>query len=389
MTWFNIKFKTLGIDAGLTYVTLGNLGSAALGAFFWFVLASLLMAEDYGILNYYLAYTFIFGAVALLGLNPAVTTYLAKGVEKVKYQSNLLAIASSAAFVTPLIFLTGSMAVGALLIASALFQMSVAELLGRKMYKEYMIILSGQRAAQIALGISLYFLYSIDGVIIGYALAFLVFSYRYLMSIGKMRFEMSHIRSNFRFVMHSYAMELARTVSMFSDKLLIAPLFGFAVLGLYQLGAQFLLFLGMLPTIFYHYLLPQEASGVHPKRLGKLGFAVASMLAVVFVFTVPWIIETFFPNFTDSIPAAQIMSIGIIPMTVTSTLSSRFLGTERSRPVFIGAAIYVAVQYTSIIILGNALGIVGLAFSLVVALTAQAVYLLASRLRASVIEKSL
>jgi len=383
MTWFNAKiFKPLGIDRGLTYVTIGNLGSAVLGAVFWLILASMLIAESYGVLNYYLASTFIFGTVALLGLNPTVTTYLAKGVEKVKYQSNLLAIISSVAFIGPLILLTGYLPLSMLLIGVALFQMSVAELLGRKMYKEYTFILVGQRAAQILLGISLYFVYGIDGVILGYTLAFLAFSYRYMITIKNFRLDLAYIRSNFKFMMHSYALELSRTISMFSDKLLIAPLFGFTVLGLYQLGAQFLLFLGMVPTIFYHYLLPEEASGTHSKRLGVGGFIVSSILAIGFVASVPWIITTLFPNFTDSILAAQLMSMGIIPMTVTSTLSSRFLGMERSRPVFIGAVIYVATQYITIVILGNIFGMVGLALSLIIALTVQAVYLLgASKLQ--------
>ena len=379
MSWFNIKiFKPLGIDHGLAYVTIGNIGSAVLGAVFWLILASMLIAESYGVLNYYLASTFIFGTIALLGLNPTVTTYLAKGVEKVKYQANLMALLSSVAFIAPLILLTGYLQLGMLLIGVAFFQMSVAELLGRKMYKEYTFIFVGQRSAQIVLGISLYFVYGIDGVILGYTLAFLAFSYRYLITIKNFRLDFSQIRTNFKFMMHSYAMELARTISMFSDKLLIAPLFGFTVLGLYQLGAQFLLFLGMVPTIFYHYLLPQEASGIHSRRISLSGFVISSILAIVFVLSVPWIITTFFPNFTDSMLAAQLMSIGIIPMTITSTLSSRFLGMERSRPVLIGATIYIVTQYTTIIMLGNIFGIVGLALSLIIALTAQAAYLLAT-----------
>jgi len=388
MSWFNIKiFKPLGIDHGLAYVTIGNIGSAVLGAVFWLILASMLIAESYGVLNYYLASTFIFGTVALLGLNPTVTTYLAKGVEKVKYQANLMALLSSVAFIAPLILLTGYLQLGMLLIGVAFFQMSVAELLGRKMYKEYTFIFVGQRSAQIVLGISLYFVYGIDGVILGYTLAFLAFSYRYLITIKNFRPDFSYMRSNFKFMMHSYAMELARTISMFSDKLLIAPLFGFTVLGLYQLGAQFLLFLGMVPTILYHYLLSQEASGIHSKRIGIGGFIVSSILAVGFVVSVPWIITTFFPNFADSILATQLMSMGIVPMAVTSTLSSRFLGMERSRPVFIGATIYVVTQYTTIIVLGNAFGIVGLALSLIIALTAQAVYLVvASKLQKPVVK---
>jgi O-antigen/teichoic acid export membrane protein len=389
MNWFNIKiFKSLGVDNGLTYVTLGNIGSGVLGALFWLILASLLIAESYGQLNYLLASTFIFGTVALLGLNPLITTYIAKGNEKIKYQSNTLALVSSIAFIAPLILLTGYMQLSILLIGVAFFQMSMAELLGRKNYKEYALILVGQRAAQIALGISLYFLYGIDGVIFGYTISFMAFSYRYFFTVKNFTFDIRQIRSNFRFMMHGYAMELTRTVSMFSDKLLIAPLFGFAVLGFYQLGAQFLLFLGMVPTILYHYLLPQEASGIHSRKIGIGAFAISSILAICFVAVLPWIIKSFFPNFVDSIFPAQLMSIGIIPMTVTSILSSRFLGMERSKPVFIGALIYVLTQYTTIIILGNMLGIAGLALSLLISLTVQSLYLLAAdRLQKQMIVK--
>ena len=91
MNWINSKiFKLLGVDSGLAYVTLGNLGSAILVALFRLILASLLIAESYGQLNYLLASTFIFGTAALLGLNPTVITFTAKGNKKIKHQSNML-----------------------------------------------------------------------------------------------------------------------------------------------------------------------------------------------------------------------------------------------------------------------------------------------------------
>ncbi|MEM2760041.1 MAG: oligosaccharide flippase family protein [Nitrososphaerales archaeon] len=376
MGWLNAKLKLSRLDNGFAYVTLGNLCSGVLGAIFWLILASMLIAEGYGQLNYLLSLTFIFGTVALLGLNPTVTTFMAKGNRRIRYQANTLALVSSMAFIAPLILLTGYVFLSVLLIGVAFFHMSMAEILGRKQYKEYMLILAGQRAVQIAFGISVYFLLGIDGIILGYTISFLAFSYRYFLTVKYLRPSIQEIRSNFKFTMHSYAMELARTVSMFSDKLLIAPLFGFTMLGIYQLGAQFLIFLGMIPTILYHYLLPQEASGIHSRKISLGAFAISSILAIGFIAAVPWIITNFFPNFADSILPAQIMSMGIVPLTITSILGSRFLGMEQSRPVFIGAIVYVATQYVTIMILGNMLGIVGLALSLIIALTAQAACLL-------------
>lgn len=65
--------------------------------------------------------------------------------------------------------------------------------------------------------------------------------------------------------------------------------------------------------------------------------------------------------------------------SVQTFVHSFSINLERSRPVFIGAAIYVATQYASIAILGKMFGIVGLALSLIIALTVQSVYLLAAR----------
>ena len=69
------------------------------------------------------------------------------------------------------------------------------------------------------------------------------------------------------------------------------------------------------------------------------------------------------------------MSIGIIPMSLIAILNSSLLGRERSTPVFIGAAIFLAVQTILVITLGNIMGMIGLSIAMVAALGAEAVYL--------------
>lgn len=81
-------------DVGLVYTTLGGLGSTLLGAFFWFILASILEVENYGLVNYYIALASIFAALGTMGLNTTVTTYLAKGEREILYEANSLPLIS-------------------------------------------------------------------------------------------------------------------------------------------------------------------------------------------------------------------------------------------------------------------------------------------------------
>lgn len=269
--------KILGIsklDSGLAYLGAGNLSASILGALFWFALASILATEDYGRLNYYLAIAFILSSVSLLGLNTTVITYLAKGVEKIRYQANLIVLFSNSIIFLLLLIFMNYLPLSLLLIAISFFMMSVAEFLGRRLYKKYSFLVIAQRASQIALSIGLYFLIGWDGILIGYAIAALIFSYRFFRSFRNFSITISELKPRFAFMTHSYSLGLSQSLTAYADKLIIAPLFGFAVLGLYQLGFQFLMFLAIIPTSLYQYLLPQESAGVERRKVRFAGLEI-------------------------------------------------------------------------------------------------------------------
>ena len=85
--WLNRFIKE---NIGLAYTTIGGLCSALLGAFFWFIIASILDVNNYGLLNYYIALASIFAALGTIGLDTTITTYLAKGEEEILYEANFL-----------------------------------------------------------------------------------------------------------------------------------------------------------------------------------------------------------------------------------------------------------------------------------------------------------
>ena len=364
-------------EIGLVYTTLGNMGSSFLGGLFWLVLASLLEVESYGLVNYYIALGSIFAAVALTGLDATVITYMAKGDEHINYQANSLVLISGLSVGLVLSFF--QMGSGLLAVAMVFFMMALAEALGRKRYREYAFLSVGQRLAQISLSLLLYFQFGIMGIVAGYFLGNLVFSYRYFRSISNFTLKIDSVKEKRNFALHSYGFNLIRNFTNYLDKIIIGPLFGYFVLGLYQLGFQFFMFLSIIPLSLYYYLLPEESSGNNKAKIKQIGFGLAVVAAVLAFFTLPYFIEILFPSFVGAILVVRIMSLAIIPSTIVAVMNASLLGRGESRVVLIAGLIYLSSLIVGVIALGGALGALGLALTLVVAQSIQAIVLLVRR----------
>ena len=363
-------------ESGIFYVAIGNLASSVLGAVFWLILASLLTVHDYGQINYYVASMSIASSIGLLGIHTAITTFLSKGEVHIRNQAIGIVLISNAIISLILFTLFQFGLVTLMFVGITFFTLSISEMLGLGRYKEYAITLSAQRAAQLVVAIGLYYAFGIQGLILGYALSSLIFGYKFILSLKCLEFSFGDIRSKSKFVIHAFSTDMARNLTAFSDKLIIAPLFGFAILGYYQIGAQFLQFLGVIPSILYYYILPEHARGADKNNLFRTGIVVASSVAAIFFLSAPFIIDRMFPSFHDSILATQIMIVGTVPLTISLTINAKMLASENSKYVLFAAIIYTSSQFALIYILGRALGITGLALSTLIALIAEAIYLL-------------
>ncbi len=374
IAWFKGFIKT---EIGLVYTTLGTMGSSLLGGLFWLVLASLLDVESYGLTNYYIALASVFAAVALLGLDATIITYMAKGEQQIRYQANSLILISG--LIISVFLSAFQWSSGVLAIAMVFFMMAIAEALGKKKYREYAFLSIGQRIAQISLSLLLYFPFGILGVVFGYFLGNLIFSYRYIKFIPNFTLKIDSVKEKRNFALHSYGFNLIRNFTTYLDKIIIAPLFGYYALGLYQLGFQFFMFLSIIPLSLYYYLLPEESSGQNKRKIKFVGFSFAVIASITAFFLTPTLIEKFFPSFTDSILIVRIMSLAIIPSTIVSVLNASFLGAGKSKTVLIAGLIYIASLIIALLTLGRVMGGLGLAITLVIAQTIQALFLLFSK----------
>jgi len=196
-----------------------------------------------------------------------------------------------------------------------------------------------------------------------------------------MRINFSLIKPRIRFIGNNYFMSILAITSGQVDKIVVAPLLGFAILGNWSLAYQAIAVMSILPNVFQKYLLPQESTGVKNKKPKIVVIVFSVFVAILGILVGPILITEFFPKFTEAVDAIRIMSVALIPTTIAVILEAEFLGKEKSGVVLIGTAILVTSLIIGMIVLGSLMGIEGIAYSFVIAHTAKTSFYLIKKLR--------
>ena len=368
MKEFLKKFKDLGI------VGIGNITASLISGIFWFYFASLLGAEQYGEVSYYISIAVIASTLSFLGLGNAIIVYTAKG-EKIQPPIFLVGIISSIITLIAVFLIFSQIGMSLYIVGYVIFSLATSEILGKKQYKNYSSYLVTQKILMVGFSLFFYYYMGLEGVILGIALSFFPYIKRIYSSMKNDKIDFSLVRPRIGFIINSYALDLSRTFSGYTDKLIVAPLFGFAILGNYQLGIQVLAVLTILPGIVYQYILPRDSSGDSNKKLKKLTITISIILAGLGFILAPIVLPILFPKYTEAIEVIQIASISVIPSTINLMYISKFLGNELSKVVLIGSGIFLSVQIVSILILGELFGVNGVAAALVLGASAEAIFL--------------
>ena len=368
MKEFLKKFKDLGV------VGIGNITASLISGIFWFYFASLLGAEQYGEVSYYISIAVIASTLSFLGLGNAIIVYTAKG-EKIQPPIFVVGTISSIITLVAVFLIFSQIGMSLYIVGYVIFSLATSEILGKKQYKNYSSYLITQKILMVGFSLFFYYYIGLEGVILGIALSFFPYIKRIYSSIKNDKIDFTLIRPRVGFIINSYALDLSRTFSGYTDKLIVAPLFGFAILGNYQLGIQVLAVLTILPGIVYQYILPRDSSGDSNKKLKKLTILVSVILAGLGFILAPLVLPILFPKYTEAIEVIQIVSLSVIPSTVNLMYISKFLGNELSKIVLIGSGIFLSIQIISIFILGELFGVNGVAIALVLGASAEAIFL--------------
>lgn len=363
------KFK------GLTAMSSAYILSQAIAGFFWLFIARLLGTEHYGQVSYYIAIASITTTISFLGAGNTLLVYTAKGI-KIQSTIYFIVIISSIIASIILFLMFYNVGVSLFVVGNVIFGLITNELLGLKLYKKYSIYLISQKVMMVGLALAMYYIMGINGLILGMALSFFPSMIRIHHVFRESKIDFSILKSHGGFIINSYMLDISRAFNGTIDKIIIAPMLGFALLGNYQLGIQALSILTLIPSIVYGYILPHDASGNPNKRLKFLTILFAGGMTIIGLVLSPIVLPALFPKFNEAIVVIQILSLSIVPTTIILTYISKLLGNEKPRIVLIGSVIFLTVEIITIIILGKIYGVNGVAASFVLSVFSELAYLI-------------
>ena len=385
MDWKSIK-QIKGLKS-ISQIGAATAGGNAIAAFFWIYMADFMGQEDYGELGYLLSIAGIASTISILGGQWTMSVYTAKGIQ-IESSLYFISIITSTISAAVLYFLFENVGISVYVVGLVVFNLFIAEILGKKQYKKYSKIFFSQKIILVTLAIILYYILGVEGVLLAYGLSYLVFTSRIISTLKNRDFNFELLRKHFKFWMNNYVYELSSTARNQIDILLIGPLFGFALLGNYFLGLQVLSLFLILPLIIFRYTLPEDSSGSSTKQIKIMAIVASIGLALLGIFVAPEIIPLVLPEYTDVIDLIPLLSIAIIPRTTTAMLMSGFLAKENNKYLVLGNVISISVLVLGILYFPQYFDVVGLGIAYVLGVTAQTIYLIVVHLRITKIQSS-
>jgi len=367
--------KKIQKSKNLTALGSSYILSNAISAIFWLFLASILDVDQYGELGYLLAIVGTVGAFGLIGSNNTLVVYVAKGV-KIQATVFFITLIAGITLSIGLLVFTQNIFISFYPLATIIFSTVIFDLLGKKAFINYGKYLIIQRILMVIFALVFLEIWGINGIIFGYTLSFAVFSFLIYKAFqeGKIDFKLLKDRKNF--ILNSYGSHVLEVISINIDKLIIFPMFGALILGPYQLGFQIFVVLMILPHIVVQYTLPHDATGIKNKSLKKYTMIISGIMTGLTIILSPILIPIVFPKYIEAIEVIQVMGFSLVPSALTLILTSELLGKENSKSVMVGVIVAIIALIIGIIILGEYMGLLGLAYSLVIARSLQCITLL-------------
>ena len=372
-TWNNIKDSIIR-KKGLLSIGFADIVGSAISGLFWLYIASQVNPDVFGELIYFISIAGLAQLVSLIGSSNALTVYTAKNVkiQSTLFLISLLATAISLATIT---IFYNRIDAGLLAVGFVLFSLVNSVILGNKLFVKYSKLVLSQKILTLILGLGLYFVFDVYGIIYGLALSYIPHLIIFVKEFSRTKIDFTLLKTRRGFIINNYVMNLTAGLGGTVDKLIIAPVLGFALLGNYSLAAQMLTMMMMFSAVVYKYLLPLDASGESNKKIRQIALVISIIIAILGVTILPNVIDWLFPKFIDAKDAIQIMSLGVVPGTISILYGSKFLGMEKSKIVMITKLVSLGIVIGGFLYFGPIYGTVGLAWIIVTALTWESIFL--------------
>ena len=350
-----------------------SIAGSGISAIFWIYLAVLMGAENYGELAFYISIASVATSISFIGGPAAITVLVAK---KIKIESTIYFLSITASIISGIVLYIAFTNIGLSIyvLGAVIYNLSVSELLGRKRYREYSIYFTLQKILFVILALVLYYVIGPDGVLIGIGLSFMPFLIQIYSGFRNHSISFQLLKTKWKFVTNNFFIDLSVVLNNQVDRLIIGPMFGFVILGNYYLAIQVLMVLTLVPEIVRKYTIPEDSSGVNTTKIKIITVGFSFVLAAIGILVVPQILPIFFSEYNESVELIPLISLTIIPATISGLYNSKFLAHEKSNYVVIINIVSTIVLISGVFILGQFLGVIGLAYSFLLSNIVKAVF---------------
>jgi len=357
----------------LQFISIANISGKIISGLFWFYVATLMVAEEYGQISYFIAIAVLATRISLIGSGQTITVYLAK---KIPIHTPLIIITSILSTISAIIVyvIFQDIVISIYILLMTLYDVAIAILLGNQFFNKYSKYFITQKICATGFGLLLYQLMGTSGLILGIGLSFLILFPVIINSFKKSNVDFSLIKPRFGFMMNNYGLTIEKIFAGQVDKIIIVSILGFATVGNFHLGIQVLSIMMILPVVVFQYTLPRDAKGISNKQIKKITIIISIIFAILGIILAPIILPTIFPKYAEVVEIVQILSIYIIPNTINTTIISNYLGKEKSKIVLIGQSISISTYVLGILTLGTELGINGIAIAYVLSGIVQTIF---------------
>jgi len=372
--WNVIKEK-FQRENGIFSIGFSDILGSGISAIFWLYLASIIDPGDYGEIHYFLGIAGMAQIFSMFGNPHALTVYSAKN-ENIQSTLFVLSIIPTIVSCVIIIIIFSRFDAGILVIGYVVFESVNSVILGRKYYRNYAKMILVQKSLTMILGISAFHIFGPEGIIFALALTFIPHLMIFLKEFKNTKIDFQLLKPKKNFLINNYVMNVLGSFGGQIDKIILAPLLGFTLLGNYSLSLQIFTILVVFSSIVFKFILPQDASGKSNEKLKKATILIATCISVLGYFVLPEIIIQFFPKFLDAVDAIAIMSLAVVPEAITMLYVSKMLGQEKSKSILIAKLIGLITIISGFIIFGPIFGITGLAWVMVTAISLQSIFLI-------------
>jgi O-antigen/teichoic acid export membrane protein len=368
----NFKNK-IPINNGLLTLGSSNLFAYAIFGLFWFFLARYLGPDEYGEVSYFYAIGIVIIAVSTVGLQTGIVVFSSKEPKTVNSFLTLGLILSIIASTISFI-LFSHIEVSLLVIGTSFFGLYTYSILGKKKYPKFSLLTILQKPSSIALALVFYYLIGLEGIILGIAIGYLLFSKGIYDLILKRNFDLSQIKPKIKFISNNYISESTHNLVWWSDRFILLPLYGFSFLGNYQLGMHILQMTSVMPFIFYQYLLPNDSTGTTTNKIRFLCISISVIITILSLIFGPSAIQFLFPNYDLTSNFIQIFSLTLIPLTINLIFSSYYLGNKRTSVIAIGNSILFSTQIILVLIFTSFFDFALIPYAILLAFISQTIF---------------